>query len=131
MLKMWNRDGFTLVEITVALLIFAVAVLGITASATQLVQLSTGAQAQAMALQAVNDRLSIVMISPRYAALDSLFTDTEEDVPAEGHQRVTDVVRSVTTHAGGKVTDYTTVTVTVSGPRVIPTVSRSVIVGAP
>jgi prepilin-type N-terminal cleavage/methylation domain-containing protein len=128
---MKNSGGFTLVEITVALLIFAVAVLGITASAAQLVQLSVGAQGRALALQAVNDRLSLVLISPRYGSLDSLFTKTESNVPTEGHTRVTDVVRSQTVHAGGKVTDYTTVTVTVSGPQVVPPVSRSLIVGAP
>jgi prepilin-type N-terminal cleavage/methylation domain-containing protein len=126
-----KRAGFTLVEICVALVILAVAVLGISASAGQLASLSAGAESRALALQSVNDRLSLVQLSQNYAALDSVFTKTESNMPTTGMTRVTDLVRTQTAMPGGQFIDYTTITVTVSGPRVTPPISRSLIVGAP
>lgn len=126
-----KRAGFTLIEVIVALTILAVAVLGISASAGRLAQLTMGAESRALAMQSVNDRISLIQIAQDYAALDSVYTKTESNTPQTGLTRATDVVRTQTTNPGGQVTDYTTVTVTVSGPKVVPSISRSMIVGAP
>jgi prepilin-type N-terminal cleavage/methylation domain-containing protein len=126
-----KRAGFTLVEICVALVILAIAVLGIAASAGQLASLSASAESRAVALQAVNDRLSLIQLSQNYGALDSVFTSTESNNPEPDLTRATDIVRTRTAMPGGQFLDYTTITVIVSGPRVTPAISRSLVVGAP
>jgi prepilin-type N-terminal cleavage/methylation domain-containing protein len=120
-----KRAGFTLVEICVALVILAIAVLGIAASAGQLASLSASAESRAVALQAV------IQLSQNYGALDSVFTSTESNNPEPGLTRATDIVRTRTAMPGGQFLDYTTITVIVSGPRVTPAISRSLVVGAP
>lgn len=127
-----GRQGFTLVEMTVALVILAVGVLGISSSAGRLGQVSTTAQSEAVALQAVEDRLSLVLLHPNYAKLDSIFSKTENNVPATGYKRVTKVIRSITTGANGKKIDFSDIIVTVTGPGLPSTgVNRTQTVGAP
>jgi prepilin-type N-terminal cleavage/methylation domain-containing protein len=125
------RGGFTLIEMTVALVILAVGILGIASSGSRLGQASTTAQAEAVALQAVQDRIAMVMLHPNYGKLDSLFTKTENNVPATGYQRVTKVVRTITTGNAGQKTDFSDITVTVTGPRLASPVFRTQTVGAP
>jgi prepilin-type N-terminal cleavage/methylation domain-containing protein len=125
------RRGFTLIEVTVALVILAVGILAISASSARMGQASAVARSEATALQAVNDRLTMILLSPEYAALDSIFSSTEDDVPAEGFTRETEIVRTITTLTGGKKIDYTDVTVTVTGPGMAAPLSRTQTVGAP
>jgi prepilin-type N-terminal cleavage/methylation domain-containing protein len=126
-----NRQGFTLVEMTVALVILAIGILGIASSASRLGQVSTTAQVEAMALQSVQDRVSMVLLHPNYAKLDSLYSKTEDNIPATGFQRVTKVTRTITTGSGGQKTDMSSITVTVSGARLANPISRTQTVGAP
>jgi prepilin-type N-terminal cleavage/methylation domain-containing protein len=126
-----RRNGFTLVEVTVALVILAVGILGISSSAGRLGQVSSTAEAEAIALQAVQDRIAMVMLHPSYAKLDSIFSKTESNVPSSGYTRVTDVTRTLTTGAGGKTVDRSSIQVTVTGPGLLSPVSRTQVVGAP
>lgn len=124
-----NTAGFTLIEITIAVLILTVAVLGIASSTGKLIGPALTAEADFQALQAVEDRLSRIRLEPRYAKLDSLFAGTQTNLPGmTGYTRTTTVTRTYTTLSGGKILDYTTLVVTVTGPRLKAPVSRKLVV---
>lgn len=126
-----SRRGFTLIEVTVALVILAVGILAISASATRLGRASMYAGSDAAALQAVNDRLSYVLMHPNYAALDSLFSGSESGVPATGFARETEISRHIEDGEDGKTIDFTEITVTVDGPGMASPITRTQTVGAP
>jgi len=127
-----DRRGFTLVEITVSLLLLAVAILGIGASAASLLRASVNAETEALALQAVEDRISRVLLDPRYSALEQSYIAQETQLPGlEGFTRNTGVVHRLYAGAGGRLVDYREVTVTVEGPRLPRPVTRTVVVAAP
>lgn len=127
-----NREGgFTMVEVTIALVVLAIGILGIASSAGRLGQVNATAQAEAVALQAVQDRIAMVMLHPNYGKLDSIFSKTENNVPSNGYKRVTKVTRKQTAGSGGKIIDYSDIQVTVTGPGLLSAVSRTQTVGAP
>lgn len=126
------RDGFTMVEVIVALLILTVGVLGIAASAGRLHTAVSRSGSEAVAQQAAHDRLSRVLLHPRYAELDSVFSAVEDPVAGlDGYRRATDVDRVVQSVSGGGQVDFTRITVTVEGPTIPDPVVRTAVVGAP
>lgn len=128
-----QRDGgFTLVEVTIALVILAVAVLGMAASAGVLGRYSAEAEVRALAMQAVQDRISLVKVDPRYGELEDLYAGSESDLPGlDGYTRSTTVTRvNQTTSAGGTI-DYKVISVVVSGGALSAPLSRRFTVGAP
>jgi len=130
MLTPRERAGFTLVEVIVALVILATAVLGFASSASQLAMSSATAELRALALEGVEDRLARVRLDPRYGGLDTLYAGVDTDLfGVEGLTRTTSVVH-VQTAAPGAV-DYRRITVTVTGPLLTPPVSRQIIIAAP
>lgn len=128
-----ERNGFTLVEMTVALVILAVGILGIAATAGRLGTVSSSAEIEALALQAVNDRIALVRLHPGYGGLDTLYTETDSDLPLGDHvyARTTKISRIVEEGQNDKKLDYTRITVSVEGPMLRRPVSRSLTVGAP
>jgi Tfp pilus assembly protein PilV len=123
--------GFTLIEITIAILILTAAVLGIASSTGKMIAPALSAETNFQALQAVEDRLSLIRMEPRYGKLDSLFAGTQTGLPGiTGATRTTTVTRTRTTLTGGKVLDYTTIVVTVTGTRLKVPVSRKLVVAA-
>ena len=127
-----NRQGFTLVEMIIALLILTVAVLGIGATAGQMARTAGTAEVDALALQAVEDRISSIMLDPRYQWLDSLYAGSESSIVGlDQYTRETDVTRYQLPGSGGRTIDYTRITVTVDGPGSADDVSRSLVLGAP
>jgi prepilin-type N-terminal cleavage/methylation domain-containing protein len=126
-----NRNGFTLIEIIAALLILSVGILAMTASAARLSTSSVTAEEQATALEAVNERLERALLHPGYVDLDSVFAGSESGVPAQGYTRVTTVDRVQESSEDGEVTDYTRITVSVSGPGLEAPLIRHAVLGAP
>lgn len=130
MLTRERQAGFTLVEVIVALVILAVAVLGLASSGARLATTGATAELRALALEGVEDRLARVRLDPRYGGLDTLYAGVDTDLfGIEGMTRTTSVVH-VQTAAPGAV-DYRRITVTVTGPLLTPPVSRQLIVAAP
>jgi len=130
MLTRERQAGFTLVEVIVALVILAVAVLGLASSGARLATTGATAELRALALEGVEDRLARVRLDPRYGGLDTLYAGVDTDLfGIEGLTRTTSVVH-VQTAAPGAV-DYRRITVTVTGPLLTPPVSRQLIVAAP
>jgi len=123
------RDGFTMVEVIVALVILAVVVLGVSTSAATLTTTAVNAELSATALYSVEDRLARIQLDPRYAALDSLYAGTEIDVlDAPGFNRTT-VIDHVLEN--DPPLDYKVVTVVVEGPLLASPFSRRIIIAAP
>lgn len=127
-----REGGFTLVEVTIALVILAVAVLGMAASAGVLGRYSAEAEVRALAMQAVQDRISLVKVDPRYTELEDLYEGEESNLPGlEGYTRETTVTRVNQTVTGGGTLDYKVISVVVSGGGLISPLSRRFTVGAP
>ncbi len=127
-----NRQGFTIVEMIVSILTLTMAILGMGASAGYMMQAASGAGVKAEALQAVEGRISQIVMDPRYEVLDSLYGGTETDLPGlEGHVRVTAITHTRTQSQSGGYTDYKKVMVSVSGPGLPAGLARTMIVGAP
>lgn len=127
-----HARGFTLIEITIAILILTTAVLGIAASTGAMLGPAATAEIEFEALQYVEDRLTSIRIEPRYAKLDSLFAGSETSLPGlPGFTRTTTVSRTRQTLTGGKVLDYTTIVVQVNGPGLPTPLYRKLVVAAP
>ncbi len=127
-----DRRGFTIIELTVVVLLLSIAILGIGASATYMIQVGSNARVKSEALQAVDGRISQIVMDPRYDVLDSLYGRTEEGLPGlEGYERVTRITHTRTPGHSGRFIDYKVVMVSVSGPGLAENLSRSILVGAP
>ena len=127
-----DKHGFTLIEMMVAISILSTAILGMGASAGYMLQAASEAGAKAEALQAVEGRISQIVMDPRYAALDSLYGGTETDLPGlEGHVRVTAITHTRTQSQSGGYAYYKKVMFSLSGPGLSAALSRTRIVGSP
>lgn len=127
-----DKQGFTIIEMIVAILILTTAILGMGASAGFMMQAASSAGVKSEALQAVEGRISQIVMDPRYEVLDSLYGGTETDLPGLiGYDLVTKITQTRTQGQSGRYTDYKEVMVTVSGPGIVDGISRTMIVGAP
>lgn len=130
MLSRDDRAGFTMVEVIVALVLLSTAILGMGASASRLTTSAANAEVRALALESVEDQIARIQLDPRYGALDSLYTGTEQDVLGIGGYTRSTTVTHV--QQGNPVTlDYKRFSVTVSGPLLVPAISRTIVVAAP
>lgn len=130
MLTPSRKEGFTLVEVVVALVILSTAVLGLASSASRLATTSAAAELRALAMEAVEDRIARVRLDPRYGGLDTLYAGVETDL--FGITGVTRTTAVVHVHQGPpQPLDYKRISVTVTGPMLTPPVSRQIIIGAP
>ncbi len=127
-----DKRGFTIIEMTVVVFILTTAILGIGASATYMLQAASSAGVKSEALQAVQGRISLIVMDPRYEDLELLYAKTEGDLPGlEGFDRVTKITHVKTQGQGGRVTDFKEVMVSVSGPGLDEGLSRTIVVGSP
>ena len=127
-----DKQGFTIIEMIVVVFILTTAILGIGASSTYMIQAASGARVKSEALQAVEGRISQIVMDPRYDNLEFLYAKTEKDLPGlEGYDRVTNITHVQTQGQAGRVTDYKVVMVSVSGPGLAESMSRTMIVGSP
>lgn len=121
--------GFTLIELMVALVIFAVVVLGLGAATSQFVHTVAIGQRRAAAIQLAEGRIEAVQMDPNYAALDTAYAGTETGFPTwAGLQRETRIVQ---VGGSGQSVDHKKVTVTVTGPGLTSPISRTIVVAAP
>lgn len=130
MLNEQKIGGFTIVEVVVALVILAVAVLGLSASAATLATRAADAELRARALYTVQNRMAQVQVDPRYGLLDSLYAGTESNaLGMPGFTLTTSVTPVVQTNP--IPLDYTVVDVVLDGPQLGGAVSRRLVVAAP
>ena len=135
---MRNRQGFSFVEVVIALTLLAAGILTVQTAVVRMAhQVSTDTRTLT-AVQLVGDRLELIRADPNYTNLKTAYDNSpggETNVGGNpGLTRVTTVVQhrdSSKDTAGVHITDYTQVTVQVKGTGLLVPVSRSVTVGAP
>ncbi|MFV2007660.1 MAG: hypothetical protein ACC667_09445 [Longimicrobiales bacterium] len=127
-----DRNGFSLVEMTTAVLILTMGILGMGATAGRMTTAAEAARVRSEALQAVEDQLSQIQMDPRYTLLDSLYVSTKAAIPGVvGLVRSVSITRTEKTVVGGGVIDYKEIYVLVDGPRLPEGLSRTLVVAAP
>ena len=122
-----NSDGFTLVEVMIAIIILGSIVLTMAASASRYLSVATKQRQRVQASAAAEGQIALVRVSPTYDSLTVRFDSTKSNMPAPGYTRVTSVVRT----GAGTTGDLTKVTVTITGPLLATPVKRSITVAAP
>jgi prepilin-type N-terminal cleavage/methylation domain-containing protein len=124
-----GREGFTLLEVLVAMVILGFVILGVQASMTDRMVRDVGWQeTRVRANQLALDRVHAIQADPVYATLSTRYAGTERGLPgAPTFERNT---RFTATRLGTG-SEYLTITVTVSEPRLTRPVSRTVVVASP
>ena len=122
-----SRDGFTLVEVMIAIIILGTIVLTMATSASRYLSVATKQRQRVQASAAAEGQIALVRVSPTYDSLTVRFDSTKSNMPAPGYTRVTSVVRT----GAGTTGDLTKVTVTITGPLLATPVKRSITVAAP
>lgn len=122
-----GRDGFTLLEVLVATVILGIVILSAQASITAFMVRDVGWQEQrARATQVAMDRLHAIQADAVYASLAARYTESATPVGG-GFTRATRL--SATRFQDG--TEYLTVTVSVSAPRLPAPVTRTTAIASP
>ena len=127
-----NERGLTLVELTISMMVLVVAILGIAASAGRLSTAAGQAELTALAVQAAEDRLNLILLDPQYDSLASRYALTESSVLGlPNASRQTIVNHFKVSQGSGRFLDYTRITVQVTGTGIEMPVVREAVVGAP
>ena len=125
------RDGFTIVEVLLALLLLSFMVMGFQAATGEIIHYAAQSDRESIAVQIVEDRIDIIRLDPDYAELESRYEIVESTLAGyPGFVRTTNVVRTQQAQATG-VLDYTKITVTVTSPSLRGPVARTIVIGAP
>jgi prepilin-type N-terminal cleavage/methylation domain-containing protein len=126
---MRGKQGFTLVEVMIALVILMVVVVGFMSTSSRLMHTVAVNDRQEAAIRLAYDRIEMIRLDPRYTKLESLFVATETGFASlPGYTRVT----AMSLVGGpGQPTNHKKVTVTVTGPGLLAPVKRTTTVAAP
>lgn len=126
---MRSKNGFTLVEVVMAMAIMSTVMIGMASMTASLLHVISVGDRKASALQLIDSRIDQVQMDPNYGGLDSTYAGTESDfVEFPGLTRTTVIVH---VGGGGSPVDHKKITVTVQGTGLPQPLSRSVTVGAP
>lgn len=128
--RRWRaRNGFTLVEVVVALLVLGFALLGLALFVSNMAHTGSTSQLVGTANELAADRIETIKSWLRYSLLDSRFTATENPVAGyTGYTRQT-IIRHIGGGASDSV-DYRIVTVVVTNPAMTDTVRKTTIIAA-
>ncbi len=125
------REGFTLIELMVAVVLLVIVFTGLQGAAARYAHDVVTSDRSAVAIQLAEGRIARVRMHPDYATLDSIYGGTELDPDGQtGLERRTQVDHTSDTTAAG-VVDYKTITVTVTGEGLPGPVARTIILAAP
>jgi Tfp pilus assembly protein PilV len=128
---MTNRDGFTIVEILLAVLLLSFVVMGFQAVTGEIIHVSARSNRESVASQLVEDRLEMIRIYPGYDHLAQEFADTQTLADFPGLTRTTVVRVMADTLLMAGIAHYTRITVTVSGTGLSKPISRTISLAAP
>jgi len=122
------RQGFTLIEVMIALVILGIAALSLMKVTSKMIRSVTDDRTRTLAAASADARIAEVRAWPTYTTLEAKYAGSEADTPVAGLTRVTTIVR---TGGTGQPNDYKRVTVTVSGNQLTSTVTRTVTIAPP
>ena len=112
-------EGFSLVEVLVALVIVSVAMMALAASSVTFLQTVSETDQRAAAVQLAEDRIATILADPEYDMLEARYDTTET-----GFTSMPDAVRTTEVVRFNAPT-YTRVDVTVTGPGIDDPVTRT------
>jgi len=128
---MLNRDGFSLIEVIVALVLLAIVVLGIQGMTAGVVTATTRSTADVLAMQLAEDRIDLIRMDPQFGTIQTRYTGTDTAITGwPGYSRTTSITQRRDSSSTG-IIEWLKITVTVSGPGIRAPVSRTVTIGAP
>ncbi len=126
-----RRDGFTIVEVLLALLLLSFMVMGFQAATGEIIHYAAQSDREAVAVQLVEDRLDLIRLDTDYNNIESRWEAVESDLTNyPGLTRTTEIARTYQEQATG-ILDYLKVTVTVEGASLRGPVARTIAIGAP
>lgn len=126
-----DREGFTIVEIVLALVLLSFVVLGFQAATGEIIHSAARSDRQTVAVQLAENRLDLIRLDTEYEELASRYTETDTSVDGyAGLARSTTFDRTVVEQETG-VLDYLTVTVRVTGRGLEEPISRTTVLAAP
>jgi prepilin-type N-terminal cleavage/methylation domain-containing protein len=120
-----TRDGFTLIEVMIALVILTGALLGMGAFMTQFAHGTTVSAAASQASDLAVARIETIKGSGDYAGLEDDYEGATTSPDHPGYSIATDVER-----VKDASNDYTIVTATVTAPALDRAVTKSTIISA-
>ena len=123
----FRRDGMTLVEVLVALVLLAGVLLAMGRFSGTLAHTTGTARITATATQLVADRLEQVKSAPRYTAIESLYVSTESSISGFGGFTRQTIVKRIGGTAVDSI-DYKIVTVQVSNAALAKPVRKSTVI---
>jgi Tfp pilus assembly protein PilV len=126
-----HHDGFTIVEVLLALLLLSFMVMGFQAATGEIIHYAAQSDREAVAVQLVEDRLDLIRLDTDYNNLESRWEAAESDLSGyPGLSRTTEITHTYQVQATG-ILDYLKVTVTVDGASLRGPVARTIVIGAP
>lgn len=127
-----REDGFSLIEVVVALTVLAFVVLGFSAATTTLVRAADPSGGRLTAVELVQSRIREVAMDPDYDRLKSRYEGVETNIPGyPGYRRTTSITRVRDQEPNGQPVDYQRVVVTVEGPGLRSPLRRTITIAAP
>jgi len=127
-----RQNGFSLIEVVVALTLLGLVILGFAATTANLARAADQSGDRLVAVELLQGRVREVTMDPDYDNLESNYEGEEKDIPGfPGYRRITSITRVTQTQANGRQLDYQRVMVTVEGPGLRAPISRTITIAAP
>lgn len=125
--RLRRHDGFTLIEVLIALTILSAIILMMAAPASKFLSTTARSQRRIAASVVADAQIALVRMYPNYDSLRVKFDSTRSNIPYPGYTRQTQVVRT----GAGTNADITRVVVTVNGPGLATPIKRNATIAAP
>lgn len=126
------RQGFTLVEVIISLVLLGTVVLSLSAATAGMIRASTESGRNTVSMSLVQERLGQIAADPDYDSLETNYQNVETGtLQGVQYRRTTLIQRVRQDQAGGRAIDYKRVTVTVEETGSDRELTRSITVGAP
>ncbi len=130
--RRWRaRDGFTLIEVVIALLILGMALLGLALFVSRMAHAATFSHLLGTANELAADRIETIKSATTYSTLDTRFAGTETTISGLGNAGFTR--QTIIRHIGGGTSDtldYRIVTVIVTNPAMTDTIRKTTVIAA-
>jgi prepilin-type N-terminal cleavage/methylation domain-containing protein len=121
------REGFTLIEVLIALTILSAIVLMMAAPASKFLSVTAKSQRQVAVTSVADAQIALVRMYPNYDSLVIKYDSTKSNIPFPGYTRQTRVIRTGANTAG----DVTRIVVSVTGPGLATPIKRYATIAAP
>jgi prepilin-type N-terminal cleavage/methylation domain-containing protein len=125
---MKNQNGFTLVEVMIALVILAVVMLGVAGTTGAVLLQAAEDERETTAVQLVHDRIEVVLTDPDYDDLVDKYAGAENDLPGAPDMTRVTTITPMTVPGEGAI-DAKKVSVKVTGDGLGKPVSRTAVRG--